>query len=123
MRKISLCLIAAVTWVSPALAECPARIIKSLAPVMLADHDCAIGFDRSAASRVTLPPHPANGKVIEIDDLVGNFNSYPVTMIPNSGQNIAGLPGNAVLNQNGVSWSFRFFATGRDVGIWSISQK
>lgn len=104
----------------------PARVVTSSSSFSLSDLDGAVGLNRTtslAAMNITMPVSPTNGQVIEIDDLVGNFNAYPVTMIPNSGQSIAGLPGNAVLNLNGASWALKFYSTGTNTGIWSFSKK
>lgn len=104
----------------------PTRIVTSSTSFQLLNTDGAVGLNRTtsvAAMDITMPVSPTNGQVIEIDDLVGNFNAYPVTMIPNSGQSIAGLPGNAVLNIDGSSWAFKFYSTGTNAGIWSFSKK
>lgn len=104
----------------------PARIVTSSASFTLSNLDGGIGLERTAglaAMNITMPVSPSNGQVIQIDDLVGNFNAYPVTMIPNSGQSIAGLPGNAVLNVDGDSWRLKFYSTGTNTGIWSFTKK
>ena len=104
----------------------PARIVTSSSSFTLTNLDGGVGFNRTtslAAMNVTMPVTPINGQVIEIDDLVGNFNTYPLSMVPNSGQSIAGLPGDALLNINGASWAFKFYSTGTNTGIWSFSKK
>lgn len=103
----------------------PARVITSSASFTASNLDGGLGFARVsglAATTVTLPVSPTNGQVIEIDDLVGNFNTYPITVTPNSGQNIVGLPGSATLNVNGGSWQLKFYSTGTNLGTWSLLQ-
>jgi len=102
----------------------PARIVTSSASFTLSNNDGMVMLNRTtglAAMNITFPVTPANGQTIKIADAVGNFQSYPVTMIPNSGQSIAGLPGNAKLTQNGWTWGFEFVSTGTNAGIWSMN--
>lgn len=101
----------------------PARVITSSISFTLNNADGAVGLARVtslAAQSITFPVTPINGQIIRISDLIGNFNAYPVTMIPNSGQNIAGLPGNAVLKTNRGVGAFEFFLTGTNQGTWSF---
>jgi hypothetical protein len=101
----------------------PARVVTSSASFTLGNFDGAVGLARVsslAPTSITMPVSPTNGQKIYIEDLIGNFNSYPVTMIPNSGQNIAGLPANALLNINRQSARLTFYSTGVNQGTWSL---
>ena len=105
----------------------PARSVTSSSSFTLSNLDGAILFNRTtglAAMNVTMPVTPINGQKIRLSDGVGGatgFNPYPVTVIPNGGQSIAGLGGNAVLNVNRGSWTFEFYSTGVGTGIWDMA--
>jgi len=98
----------------------PARVVTTSTPLTLQNSDGGILLERTSgvsATNVTLPPGPANGQIIRISDGVGNFNAFPVTVIPNGGQGIAGLPGNVILNVNRQSAEFQWFSA---ANTWSF---
>jgi hypothetical protein len=101
----------------------PARVITASGAFVMNNADGGIGLSRTVApgvSNSTLPPGPANGQVITIADLVGNFNAFPVTIAPNAGQSIAGLSGgatNAILNVNRQAAMFQWYAA---ANTWSF---
>lgn len=99
----------------------PTRVITASGAFALTNADGAVGLARVAAvavSSTVLPAAPTNGQIVEIIDLVGNFNGFPVTVAPNAGQTIAALPGSAVLNINRMNARFKYFTTG---SVWSLS--
>jgi hypothetical protein len=97
----------------------PARVITLSGAFTLLSTDGAVGLNRTtslSASSTTLYATPGNGQVTNIEDLVGNFNGYPVTVSANAGQTIDGLA-SVVLNVNRQSASFRYYTSG---AIWSF---
>jgi hypothetical protein len=69
---------------------------------------------------VAMPTAPMNGQAVSIADLTGGVNGfqpYPITMVANVGQTIAGLV-EVVLNVNRGKWAFEFYSTGTGTGVW-----
>lgn len=102
-------------------ANKPARVVTVSTPLVIAVTDYAIGLARVAAPAAvaaSLPPGAANGQEFVLEDLVGNFNAFPVTVSPPAGDNIIGQA-NYVLNINGQSAKFRKYAQG-GTSTWSV---
>lgn len=100
-----------------------ARIVTLSGVFTMSTADGAVGLQRTtslAASSTTLPAGTAIGQAYQIEDLIGNFQAFPVTVNAPSGQNIANLPGspsNAVLNINRQCARFRYYGS----NAWSVS--
>jgi len=100
----------------------PARQVTTSTPIILSNSDGAVMFVRTvapAATQVTLPPGPANGQVVTLSDGARNFQQFPITVVPNAGQSIAGLPGNATLSVNGQVAILQWVAA---ANTWSFKQ-
>lgn len=92
----------------------PARVVTSSSSFLCNNSDGAILLARVsglASMTVTLPVSPINGQLVSIEDGIGNFQAYPVAVAPSGGQNIAGFPGNAVLNVNRQCGIFRYYTS------------
>lgn len=82
--------------------------------------DYAIGFNRTtslAASSGTLPNNPSQGQVFCFEDLAGNAQQYPISLIPAVGFSIANLPGDLVINDNRGWAQLRYYGS----NIWSAT--
>jgi hypothetical protein len=80
-----------------------------------------IGLSRTvapAATQITLPTLGAGavGQEFVIEDLVGNFDVFNVTVVPPAGQTIAGQA-QKVLNQAGQSAKFTWYGNNQ----WSVA--
>jgi hypothetical protein len=96
----------------------PARIITLSGVFVMSTSDDAIGLQRTtsiAASSTTLPSGSSVGQTYTIEDLVGNFQAYPVTVNAPAGQNISNLSA-VVLNVNRQSATFRYYGSNE----WSV---
>lgn len=92
----------------------PNRIVTSSALLNLAATDFYVGFNRTAgllAQVVNLPASNTvvNGQEIVLDDLAGNFDTYPLTVTPPGGVTIAGL-NTFVLNVKRAAGRFRKYS-------------
>lgn len=70
----------------------PARIVTSSANLDILLTDYRVGFARvagAAALNATLPPGAAVGQSFKVGDLQGNAFAFPITVLPQGGQNIA----------------------------------
>jgi hypothetical protein len=70
----------------------PARIVTSSANMNILLTDYRVGFARVAAPaalNATLPAGAGVGQSFKVGDLQGNANGFPVTVLPQGGQNIA----------------------------------
>jgi hypothetical protein len=79
--------------------------------------DGAVGLNRSASlstSSTTLPS-PSIGKTYVYEDLAGNFNAFPVTIIAPGGHLISGLA-SVALNVNHQAASFRYYGS----SVWGV---
>lgn len=97
-----------------------ARIVTLSGVFTMTTADGAVGLQRTssvAASSTTLPSGTAIGQAYQIEDLVGNFQAFPVTVTPPGGHNIANLPGAATLNVNRQCATFRYYGS----NTWSVS--
>lgn len=95
----------------------PARIITSSANFNILTTDFSIGLNRTAglaATQASLPNGALVGQEFEILDLVGNFNGYPITVVPPAGT-ISGRV-NWVLNEDHGGGRFRYFGT----NLWGV---
>jgi hypothetical protein len=105
-----------------AIANPSARIVTLSGVFTMTIADGAVGLQRTtsvAASSTTLPSGTGIGQSYQIEDLVGNFQAYPVTVNAPAGQNIANLPGapsNATLNVNRQCAYFRYYGS----NVWSV---
>lgn len=102
----------------------PARIITTSGPfsVNTTDAHGGIGLNRllsPAVSSSTLPSSASNGDTYEIEDLASNFSVYPVTISYPGGTTGPNGQTSQVLNVNGGSWKWRFYATGN---LWSFKR-
>lgn len=95
------------------------RTIASSAAFNILLSDYAIGMQRvaaPAATTATLPSGAQIGQVFRIGDIQGNANQYPITVQPDAGHNIAGLPGGWEIVTNRGWAQFRW--TGNNT--WSL---
>jgi microcystin-dependent protein len=107
-------------WVvfDPGTAQ--SRVITTSGAFAISATDGNIGMARTsspASSSSTLPTGVPNGKVITVEDLVGNFNVYPVSIAAPGGTTIAGASG-VTLASNGESAQFKWYAA---ASAWSFS--
>lgn len=97
----------------------PARIVTSSALLNLVTGDYAIGFARVAGLAAQVAQLPAGAQVGQefvLEDLIGNFNAFPVTVIPPGGDSIAGLANFAMSIDRG-SRKFRRYGS----NLWSVA--
>lgn len=97
----------------------PSRIVTVSTALAIVAGDYAVGLARiagPAATAATLPGGAAVGQEFTIEDLVGNFSLYPVTVTPPAGDNIAGRA-TWVCNVDRQCVRFRRYAVG---GAWSV---
>lgn len=100
----------------------PSRTVTVSTALAITVADYAVGLARIAAPAPTaasLPSAAQDGQEFVIEDLVGNFNTYPVTVSPPAGDNIVGK-GTFILNINGQSARFRKYSQGGS-SIWSVA--
>lgn len=91
----------------------PVTIITASGAFITTSNDGSFGLARVsalAASTTTLPSDAADGQVFTYEDLIGNFNAYPLTISAPAGMNIAG-ESSWKCNANRGSWSFRFYGS------------
>lgn len=94
------------------------RVITSSANFATLSSDYRIGLNRTAspaAMQITLVIPDAIPEIV-IQDLAGNFNRYPVTILPPTAQNFAGGRTSYVMNEDNMTG--RFFYWGQ--GIWGV---
>jgi len=97
----------------------PARVVTANTSFLCSNNDGAIGLAPTSPGpfTVTLPVTPSNGQIISIEDLIGFFQADNINVAPNAGQNIAGLPANALLNVNRQCGIFRYYSSN---STWSF---
>ena len=99
----------------------PGRIVTSSATLNMLYTDYAIGLQRSvgaAAQTVNLPTtNLAVNQEFRVDDLQGNFQADPITLVPPAGHNIAGLA-TWPLNINRGSWIPHYYGS----STWGIAR-
>jgi hypothetical protein len=99
----------------------PAVVITTSANFTIMAAQYHIGLARTAApaaTQITLPTLGAGavGQEFVIEDLVGNFNAFNVTVVPPAGNTIAGLA-STVLNRDGQSAKFTWYGD----NLWSVA--
>lgn len=99
----------------------PAVVIPTSVNFTIDPSQYRIGLARAAApsvTQVTLPTlgNDAIGQEFVIEDLVGNFKNFPVTIAPPAGQTIAGKP-QWVLNVDRQSATLTWYGS----NLWSIA--
>jgi hypothetical protein len=98
----------------------PVRIVATSGAFVMSAADGAVGLARTttpAPSSTTLPSTGLfDGQVQSIEDLIGNFNTYPVTVSAPAGTNIAGMD-EIVLNVPRQCAYFKWYA---DLNAWSV---
>jgi hypothetical protein len=99
----------------------PAEVVTASANFAITAAQYHIGLARTAApaaTQITLPmlTDASAGQEFVIEDLVSNFNAFPVTIVPPAGQSIAGLA-KKVLNQDGQSAKFTWYGN----NLWSVA--
>lgn len=99
----------------------PATVITASANINITAAEYHIGFARTAAPAAltaTLPQltDEQAGQEFVLEDLVGNFNAFPVTVEPQAGQTISGLA-QKILNQDGQSAKFTWYGN----NLWSVA--
>lgn len=96
----------------------PAAVIAASANVNIAVNQYALGFARVAgiaALNAQLPGAAQVGQEFVIEDLIGNFNAFPVTVLPPGGDTIASAA-NWICNRDKGSWTFRKYAN----NFWGV---
>jgi hypothetical protein len=99
----------------------PARVVTVSTALTIVPADYAVGLARVAAPAAvaaSLPAGAANGQEFVLEDLVRNFNAFPVTVSPPGGDNIIGRA-TFVCNLDGGSWTFRKYVQGGS-STWSV---
>jgi hypothetical protein len=99
----------------------PAEIVTLSSELVMTAALYRVGFNRTASVTVTtvlLPPNATvqPGQEFVIEDLFGNFDAFPVTLIPSAGT-IAG-EAEWVLNKAGQSATLAYYGS----NLWSIKQ-
>jgi hypothetical protein len=99
----------------------PAVIIASSANFLINAGEYHIGLARVAAPALTQGMLPllgvgAIGQEFVIEDLVGNFNAFPVTILPPVGHTVAGQA-QKILNQDGQSAKFTWYGN----NLWGVA--
>lgn len=110
-------------WVAFSPTGSNARVITASGAFTTSASDQAIGLNRTASlsnSTTTLPAaaNLVNGYTIYYEDLVGNFNAFPLVVNAPGGVTIAGLS-SVTLNVNRQSARFRFYTNGGSA-IWGV---
>lgn len=100
----------------------PARIVAISTPLVFSTADYAVGLARVAAPAATAGSLPAatNGQEFVLEDLVGNFNQFPVTMSLPAGDTIYGQA-TYTCNVDEGSYTFRRYVSG-GTAIWSVKR-
>jgi hypothetical protein len=88
----------------------------------MAASDYAIGFNRTlsvSATTVNLPPNGTvqPGQEFVIEDLAGNFDTFPITLVPSAGT--IGGQAQWVLNTPGQSATVRYYGS----NLWGIKTR
>ena len=97
-----------------------ARIVTTSGAFSVNLGDGTIGLKRStslAPSSSTLPSNPPMAKAYYIEDLIGNFSQYPVTIAAPAGQNISGLT-SVTLTTDRSCARFTYYGSGSNQ--WSV---
>jgi hypothetical protein len=99
----------------------PAAIVTLSSGLVMTAAMYRVGFNRTAsvtATAVNLPPNGTvqAGQEFVIEDLAGNFDGFPVTLVPSAGT-IGGEP-QWVLNKPGQSATIGYYGS----NLWSIKQ-
>lgn len=97
-----------------AIVARPARVVTSSATLNLSLADYRVGLSRSvapAATTVNLPTGPSNGAEWVVEDLLGNFNAFPITFVAPGGTTFAvGGGTNYGFNEDFGSAKLAFYA-------------
>ena len=94
------------------------RLITSSAAVTLLATDFRVGFNRTAglaATQVQLVV-PSGGPEVVIQDLAGNFSTYPLTVSPPGGQYFAGNRTTYTMNEDNQTARFAYYGS----GLWGV---
>lgn len=101
------------------VANAPAyRIVSTSTNFTLLASDFRIGLLRTlslATTQIQLISI-APGSEIVIQDLAGNFNAYPVTLLPPAGMTFSGGRTSYVMNQDNQTGRFAFYGQ----NIWGV---
>jgi hypothetical protein len=85
-----------------------------------ADANGSIGLNRTSgvgASSTVLPSNASAGQTYEYQDLVGNFQQFPLTVLAPGGQTIAGL-NETICNVNRMTVTFTYYGS----NLWGVSK-
>lgn len=96
----------------------PVRQVTGSGAFAINTADGSVGLNRSvspAPSSATLPSGAFAGQVFSVEDLLGNFQAYPVTISAPAGMSIAG-EGSIILNVNRQCAYFKYYGG----NIWSV---
>ena len=94
------------------------RIVSSSNTLSILTSDQYVALQRNfslAAMAINLPSISA-GQSFTIEDVVGNLQAYPATVVPPVGQTLAGRA-NYVMNEDFQSTTFRYYGS----NVWSIA--
>lgn len=97
----------------------PAEIVTLSSELVMTAALYRVGFNRTAGLTATTALLPPNGTVqpgqeFVIDDLAGNFDGFPVTLIPSAGT--IGGETEWILNKSGQSATVAYYGS----NLWSI---
>lgn len=107
--------------VAAAATANPTLTVTASTTLNLTNSQQYAGFNRTAAisaQAVNLPSTPSDGENHVLQDLVGNFNAYPLTVTPPGGTTIAGLS-SWVCDRDYGTYAFRYYAT---AAAWGLAQ-
>lgn len=93
-----------------------ARIVTLSTNMTMLASDFRVGFQRTlnlATTQVQLIAIAVGDEVV-IQDLSGNFNAYPVTILPPAGNTFSGGRTSYVMNQNNQTARFAYYGS----NIW-----
>ena len=93
-------------------------IVLGAGPLREAIGDTVSGRNAElTAQNAQLPNNAQVGQEFVLEDLVGNFNAFPITVLPPAGDNIASAA-QWILNVDKGSWKLRKYPN----NFWSISR-
>lgn len=98
----------------------PARLITASTNLNVLLTDYRIGWARVAAPAAlsaTLPAGASVGQSFKLGDVQGNVNAFPITVLPQGGQNIA-QRANFVINVDRSWYEFAYMGS----NTWSVEQ-
>ena len=96
----------------------PSRIVTASVATSLLTSDYRVGFLRSvglAAFTAQLPTANVSQEFI-LQDLSGNFNVYPVTVLPPAGTTFSANRASYVMNENNQTTRFAFYGQ----NVWGV---